>query len=91
LFFGKTFSASWFPEYLDDKILVFNTMLFIFLVGSVSLFMTHPIGIKWNNDKWIEKSVFDKTIETSGSTQPIWDSLQNNCLIIDGPYGCYTK
>jgi len=91
LFYAKSSEASWFPRYLDDKMIIFNALLFLFLAGSVSIYMSHPSGIKWNNDKWIEKSVFDKTIQESGSTQPIWDSLETNCLIIDGPYGCYTK
>jgi hypothetical protein len=91
LFYAKSSEASWFPKYLNDKMIIFNALLFLFLAGSVSIYMSHPSGIKWNNDKWIEKSVFDKTIQESGSTQPIWDSLENKCFIVDGPYGCYTK
>ena len=41
-----------------------------------------PGEIKWNNDKWVKKEVYLKTIEEAGSTQPIWDSLETNNLII---------
>jgi len=90
LFVGKTTEASWFPRPLQNMML-FNGILFVSLVASAMYFMGDPGGIKVNNDKWIEKLEYEKVIQEAGSTQPIWDSLENNCLIVDGPYGCYTK
>ena len=43
-------------------------------------------GIKWNNDKWVNKNEYDRVIKQYGSTQPIWDSLETNYRIVDGPY-----
>lgn len=90
LFYGKSSSASWLPRVLDEKVHLFNILLFVFLASSASLYMSQPSGVKWNNDKWVEKTVYDEAMKT-GSTKPIWDSLEVNCLIVDGPYGCYTK
>ena len=90
LVYGKLFSTPWFPRVLDEKVILFNILLFLFLVASVTSYISQPGGIRFNNDKWVEKTVYDDAMKT-GSTQPIWDSLENNCLIVDGPYGCYTK
>jgi hypothetical protein len=43
-----------------------------------------PIGVKWNNDKKIDAVHLQNVGE-----QHIWDSLKNNCLIVDGPHNCY--
>lgn len=63
-----------------DKFLLY--MAFILLVmGSYAIY-SKPGEIKWNNDKWVKKEVYDKAVEEVGSTQPIWDSLDANHLII---------
>ena len=90
LFVGKASNASWFPEKLDANVMLFNALLFISLVGAVYFWFGDASGVKWNNDKWVKKEVYDEAMKT-GSTKPIWDSLENNCLIVDGPYNCYTK
>jgi hypothetical protein len=90
LFVGKAKETSWFPQALQNMML-FNGLLFISLVAAVTFFISDPAGIKINNDKWIEKLEYEKVMKEAGSTQPIWDSLENKCLIVDGPYGCYTK
>lgn len=87
--YGKAFSAPWLPKRLDDGHLG-NVVLFLLLVSSLYFYFGNTSSIKWNNDKWVKKEVYDKAME-KGSTQPIWDSLENNCLIVDGPYGCYKK
>lgn len=86
LFYGKSSNASWFPEWLDNNTMLFNALLFVTIVSSISFFTSHQSGIKWNNDKWVKKEIYDQAIKESGSTQPIWDSLEANHLIIDGPY-----
>lgn len=90
LFYAKSSSASWLPRVLDEQVHLFNILLFVFLASSAALYMSHPSGIKLNNEKWIEKTVYDDAMK-SGSTKAIWDSLETNCLIVEGPYGCYTK
>ena len=90
LFAGKATEASWFPERLQNMLL-FNALLFVTAAAATMFFIGDPAGVKINNDKWIEKLEYEKVIQEAGSTQPIWDSLENNCLIIDGPYDCYTK
>lgn len=90
LFVGKAKETSWFPQALQNMLL-FNIILFISAVAAITFFISDPAGIKINNNKWIEKLEYEKIMQESGSTQPIWDSLENKCLIIDGPYGCYTK
>ena len=90
LFYGKATEASWFPKTLQN-VLLFNATLFITLVAAVVLLTGDASGVKWNNDKWVKKEVYDKAISETGSTKPIWDSLENNCLIVDGPYNCYQE
>lgn len=43
-------------------------------------------GIKWNNNKWVNKREYDRVMKQYGSTQSIWDSLEVNYRIVDGPY-----
>ena len=85
VFYGKATDAKWLPKFLDNNILG-NLVLFILLVTSIISFTVRQSGIKWNNDKWVKKEVYDKAVKESGSTQPIWDSLEVNKLIVDGPY-----
>lgn len=85
VFYGKTTNASWLPKSLDNP-LGGNVVLFLLLVSSITFLTVHSSGVKWNNDKWVKKEVYDKAIQEKGSTQPIWDSLEINKLIIDGPY-----
>ena len=85
VFYGKATDAKWLPKSLDGA-LGGNIALFILLVSSITFFTVRQSGIKWNNDKWVKKEVYDKAVKESGSTQPIWDSLEVNKLIVDGPY-----
>jgi hypothetical protein len=85
VFYGRTTNASWLPKSLDNP-LGGNIVLFILLVSSISFLTAHQSGVKWNNDKWVKKEVYDKAVKETGSTQPIWDSLEVNKLIVDGPY-----
>ncbi len=48
-------------------------------------------GIKWNNNKWVNKKEYDRVMKQYGSTQPIWDSLETNFRIVDGPYPVIKK
>lgn len=89
LIIGKYTYASWFPEFLDTRVLLYNVLLFISLSGAAYFYFGDASGIKWNNEKWVKKELYDKCIKEIGSVQPIWDSLRNNCLIVNGPYDCY--
>ena len=77
------------PEFLQNGYF-FAIAQFVILVAALSFFLSKPLGIRWNNEKWVKKEVYEKAMQT-GSTKPIWDSLQTNCFIIDGPYDCYKK
>jgi hypothetical protein len=85
LFVAKTSDAKWIPKVFENTTL-FSAVLFILLVGSVYAWYNKPGNIRFNNDKWVKKEVYDKAIKEAGSTQPIWDSLETNHLIVDGPY-----
>jgi hypothetical protein len=85
LFYGKAADASWLPKFLNNEIL-FGAALFLLITSAVTFFTTHASEVKWQNDKWVKKEVYDKAIDQSGSTQPIWDSLEANHLIIGGPW-----
>lgn len=82
--------VSWFPKPLEN-VHLFNSVLFITIVATISFFIGDAGNVKFNNYKWIEKTEYEKAIRETGSTQPIWDSLENKCLIVYGPYGCYSK
>lgn len=90
LFVAKATDANWLPESLHGAILGNLALALLMFIGVYAL-TNHAIGIKNNNYKTVKKEVYDKSIKEFGSTQPIWDSLQNNCLIVDGPYNCYEK
>jgi len=63
-----------------DKVVIY--IAFVLLVAGLYAVYSKPGEIKWNNDKWVKKEIYDKTIKETGSTQPIWDSLEVNNLII---------
>lgn len=83
LFYGKTTDSFWLPEAVDKYSL---PLMFILLIGSITFLTTHQSEVKWQNDKWIKKEVYHKAITETGSTQPIWDSLEANHLIIGGSW-----
>ena len=91
LLVGNYTYAKWFPEIFEKKPMLYNALLFLTLAGSAYFYFGDASGIKWNNEKWVRKEAYDKAIKENGSTAPIWDSLRNNCLIVDGPYDCYKK
>ena len=84
--YGKATEASWFPNISPTAL---SLTLFVLLSASISSLKWQSSSIRWNNDKWVKKEVFDKAIQEKGSTQPIWDSLRNECRIVFGPYECY--
>jgi hypothetical protein len=81
-------TASKTPKFLLNSY-IFHGLAFLTISFSLYFYLGYPLGVRWNNDKWVKKEVYEKAIQTTGSTRPIWDSLESNCLIIDGPYGCY--
>lgn len=85
LIIGKVTYAKWFPQFLDEKVLIYNALLFITLSASAYFYFGDASGVKWNNDKWVKKEVYDEAMK-SGSTRAIWDSLVQENRIIDGPY-----
>lgn len=85
LFYGKASDAIWLPRFLNNEI-IFGLALFLLAVSTVTFFTTHASEVKWQNDKWVKKEVYDKAMDEAGSTQPIWDSLEANHLIIGGPW-----
>lgn len=89
LLYGKFTSADWLPRSFQERELLFGVALFATLGTSMLLFLSMPLQISGNNDKWVKKAVYDKAMTEAQSTQPIWDSLSNNCLIINGNYSCY--
>jgi hypothetical protein len=91
LLYGVITDARWVPDFFFIKSSYLNITLFVLLAFGSAAILGHPSGIKWNNDKWVERFEYDKAIKESESTQPIWDSLETHCLIVDGPYNCYTK
>ena len=88
LLYAKFTSANWFPQSFDENLWLYSTALFATLGTSLLLFLSMPLQISGNNEKWVKKAVYDKAMTEAGSTQPIWDSLSNNCLIVNGNYGC---
>lgn len=84
---GAATNAKWFPKIGINS----NVLLFVFLVAGVTSLVGNAGRIKFNNDKVLSKEHVEKVIQDAGSVKPIWDSLRNNCLIIDGPYDCYNN
>ena len=75
--------AAWLPNW---SALRGGLMMFILLAGGIIFIGGNAYGVRWNNDKWVRKEVYEQVVKDSGSTKPIWDSLVNNHLIVDGPY-----
>lgn len=88
LLYGKATEASWMPDLTSGA---FGASLAICLALSVVCLKWQSSSIKWNNDKWVPKAQFNKAIQETGTTQPIWDSLEQNCKIVFGPYDCFKK
>jgi hypothetical protein len=85
LLVGNYSNASWMPKVFENGFLYY-AILFILLAASVHFYFGDANGIKWNNDKWVKSSDYKNAIKSSGSTQPIWDSLETEHRIVDGPY-----
>ena len=79
LFMFKIKDSNLLSESADKSALY---IAFVLLVGGLYAIYSKPGEIRFNNDKWVNKEVYDKAIKEAGSTQPIWDSLENNCLIV---------
>ncbi len=79
LLYGKATDAKWISESADKFIIYIAFLLFV--AGFYSIY-SMPGEIKWNNDKWVKKEVYNKALLETESTQPIWDSLEINNLII---------
>lgn len=86
--YGAASNASWFPNIKGATV---NIFLFVLLAGALYAWKWQASSIRWNNDKYVPKAQFDKAIKETGSTKPIWDSLQKECRIVYGPYNCYKK
>lgn len=82
-------TASKTPKFLLNSY-IFHGIAFLLISFSLYFYLGSPLGVRWNNDKWVKKEVYEKAMQT-GSTKPIWDSLESNCLIVEGPYDCYKK
>jgi len=88
LIYGYATESKWVPKVSPTFLFAF---IFVLSVGSLTSFKWQSSSIMWNNDKWIPKSQFDKSIKETGSTKLIWDSLENECKIVFGPYDCFKK
>lgn len=63
--------------------LAVNLICFVLAAGGLAAILIKPGSIKFNNDKVLDKVYYNQVGE-----KHIWDSLENNCLIVDGPYHC---
>lgn len=79
LFVFKSTDSSLLPESVDKFAI---HLIFVLLVAGSFFLYSKPGDVRWNNNKWVNKQHYDKVIKEAGSTKPIWDSLENNCLII---------
>jgi hypothetical protein len=79
IFALKATDSKYLPQSVD-KFSVY--IMFVFLVAASFFLYSKPGEVRWNNNKWVNKQHYDKVIKEAGSTKPIWDSLENNCLII---------
>ncbi len=76
-------------DYISLDAKAFGGSLFVLLALSLTSFKWDSASIKWDNNVFVLKTQYDKAIKESGSTKPIWDSLENGCHISWGPYKCY--
>ena len=86
--YGAASNVSWFPKVSPQAL---GAFMFVLAAGALYSFKGQSSNIMWNNDKWVPKAQFDKAIQETGTTQPIWDSLEQNCKIVFGPYDCFKK
>jgi len=89
LIYMEVKQPKWAPFNLNATAFYFG--VFILLAGALSSYKWQSSSIMWNNDKTIPKWQYDELMKNAGTTQYIWDSLENNCQIVFGPYGCYEK
>lgn len=86
--YGKATDARWFPNISE---MAMGALMFVLASGALTAWKWQSSSIKWNNDKYVPKAQFDKAIQETGTTKPIWDSLEKECKIVYGPYKCYEK
>ena len=79
VFVLKATDSKYLPQSVD-KFAIY--LIFVLLVAASFFLYSKPGDVRWNNNKWVNKQHYDKVIKEAGSTKPIWDSLENNCLII---------
>ena len=79
VFVLKATDSKYLPQSVDRFALY---IIFVFLVAASFFLYSKPGDVRWNNSKWVNKQHYDKVIKEAGSTKPIWDSLENNCLIV---------
>jgi hypothetical protein len=80
LAFAGITDASWLPEKLSSP-------LWLALLGGLFIAsLWQSASIKWNNDIYVPKAQYTEAIRQSGTTQAIWDSLENGHHIEWGPY-----
>lgn len=77
------FAILYLIKYKDDGKLGIMIFAFVLFAGGTASILSKPAAVKWNNDKKVDKAYLERVGE-----QHVWDSLQNNCLIVDGPYKC---
>jgi hypothetical protein len=84
--YGRIAEAKWFPDVSERGLFAF---WFVVLALAATAFLGVKSSVKWNNYKMVPKAQYDKAMKETGSTKPIWDSLEQNCKITWGPYNCY--
>jgi hypothetical protein len=78
--------VSWFPRI---SVNMFAVLLGALLVGGFMSCKWQSAEIRWGNSVKVNKKYYEMIMAEDGSTKRVWDSLESNCKIIGGPYGCY--
>jgi hypothetical protein len=85
---GRLSDAKWFPDMEEHWVWIIAAIL---LAGAACSATWQTVSVYNNNKIVISKEHYDEVMQSAGSTQPIWDSLENGCHITWGPYKCFKK
>jgi hypothetical protein len=78
--------VSWWPQINGN---LYALILLVLAIGSFASCKWQSGEVRWGNSVKVNKHYYDRLMKEEGSTKRIWDSLESNCKIIGGPYGCY--
>lgn len=86
LLVGVFLHLNYVPKWYEENAILQGVVNLLLVGFAVHFTISDAVGIKNNNDKWVNKKLYDSVIKADGNTKAIWDEFERNHQIVDGPY-----